>query len=106
MSNFQFLNLEYGTVYPPPLTDDQPPVAPEPESDAPRPSPRRLLASFVLMAIVTGAWLIQYWLGVDMPTVLRRVTAPFDTIVWAFPCAAAWVLLCLLAVVRAARGTR
>jgi hypothetical protein len=88
----------------PPLVNGAPPVAPEP--DAPQPSPRRLIASFVLMAIVTGAWLIQYWLGVDMPAVLRRVTAPFDTLAWAFPCATIWVVLCLLAVVRAWRKRR
>ena len=88
----------------PPLVNGAPPVPPQP--DAPRPSPRPLQAAAVLMLIVTGAWLVRFWIGDDMPPVLQRVGAPFDTLAWALPCAAAWVLLCLLAIGRAWRRRR
>jgi hypothetical protein len=94
--------FEYGQVYPP-LVNGNPPAVPEPAA-APHTSPRGLQAAALLLAIVSGAWLIRFWIGDDIPAVLQRVAAPFSTAVWAVPCVGAWLLLCVLAVVRAWRN--
>ena len=88
--------FEYGQVYPPadaPLAGGNGPVVP-PELDAgPEPvSPRFLLWTGVFGCIVTGAWLCGLgW----------RWQTPGTPI-----CAGAWVLICLLAILRAWRRSR
>jgi hypothetical protein len=74
-----------------PLVGGNPPAPLEPD-DAARPSPRPLLWVGVLCCIVAGAWLCG---------LLWRWASPGTPL-----CAAAWVLLCLLAIARAWRGNR
>jgi len=90
MSNFQFIDLQ-AQVWregDPALVGGNGP-APLPEEEPAPTSPRGLLWAGVLACIVAGAWLA----GVGC-----RWQSPGTPL-----CAGAWVLLCLLAIVRAWR---
>ena len=89
MAKIQFRDTVYreGEI---PLVDGAPPAAPE--SDAAPPSPRALLWCGVLGCIVAGAWLCG---------ALWRWQMPGTQL-----CTGAWVVLCLLAVVRAWRRSQ
>jgi hypothetical protein len=100
MSQFKFVNLEYGTVYPPPLTNGNPPAQPQPD-DAPRPSPRT-------WAVLAALWYICHLAIVGAVIVTLLVDAEGFCTSPLQPVAAVPVALALWAVTlfMARRGTR